>query len=384
MKDLAGLLEWATPRQQEYIEAMIRCGSYRAAAKELDVTHNAIHKSIKSLKKRAAKQGYAPLHDMTHTAPDTHIVKGVSTLYGVDGMVKQQWVKTDLNKDLLRESLEAVIEDLKGDIAKCDPKPDELELTDEALTAYVIGDGHIGMSVRNHHNMGAGSWDLREAEMATISTINRLIRLSGGTDIGLLVDVGDFAHADNMLNISQSGHFHKIDGDFKDMITTCVRIYRQAIDMMLTHHRDVVVMMVRGNHNSNVSLSIGAMLEVFYENEPRVTVLDNRHKFITYEYGKNLFAGHHGDKMKVDQAYQFLTKTFAESWGRTKHRHCFMGHIHHQTSKEVGGMLFETYNTIAPPDEWHSHSGYGAKRSMTSIVFNKDHGEIQRHKISVG
>jgi len=34
-------------------------------------------------------------------------------------------------------------------------------------------------------------------------------------------------------------------------------------------------------------------------------------------------------------------------------------------------------------DEWHSHSGYGSKRSMTSIVFDKEHGEIQRHKIGI-
>lgn len=383
MKDLAGLLEWATPRQQEYIEAMIRCGSYRAAAKELDVTHNAIHKSIKSLKKRAAKQGYAPLHDMTHTAPDTHIVKGVSTLYGVDGMVKQQWVKTDLNKDLLRESLEAVVEDLKEAVEPCEPKEDALELTDEALTAYVIGDGHIGMSVRNHHNMGAGDWDLREAEMATTSTINRLVRLSGGTDIGLLVDVGDFMHNNDSSNTTSSGNVLDVDGDLKDIVQATVRIYRTAIDMMLTHHRDVVLMMVRGNHNSDAALFINTMLEVFYENEPRVTILCNRHKFMTYQYGKNFFGAHHGDRMRIDQAYQFFTTVFAEDWGKAKHRHCFMGHIHHQSSKEMGGMLFETYNTIAPQDEWHSNSGYTAKRSMTSITFNKDHGEVQRHKIAI-
>ena len=61
-----------------------------------------------------------------------------------------------------------------------------------------------------------------------------------------------------------------------------------------------------------------------------------------------------------------------------------MGHIHHQTAKEIGGMVFESFNTLAAPDGWHSDSGYGAKRSMTCIVFDGNHGEIQRHKVGIG
>ncbi len=377
------LKQWATPRQAEIIDAVIQCGTQAAAAESLGVNRRTVERGLQRVRNKAAKQGYSPQHDMTHTAPDTHIVKGASTLYGDDGEVKLQWVKTDLKKEALAETLQAVADDLCTSLPNYEPKISSNKPTSDALTAYVIGDGHVGMSVRNEHNLGQGDWDLSTAETTTIEAIYRLIDLSGGTEVGMLVDVGDFMHINDSSNLTSSGNVLDVDGDLKDIVRATVRIYRQAIDMMLDQHTQVVMMMVRGNHNSDAALIINTMLEVVYEHEPRVTILSNRHKFMQFEYGCNFFGAHHGDKMKIEQAYQFFTRTFSESWGRTKHRHTFMGHIHHHQAKEVGGMLFETYNSLVTLDEWHSHSGYGSKRSMTSIVFDKEHGEIQRHKIGI-
>lgn len=383
MSDLQALKQWASPRQCEIIDAVTAYGTQRKAAEALGINLCNVERALKRARKNASKHGWSPDHDMVYPAPDTHLVKGVSTLYGPTGMVKQQWVRTDLKKEALHDALIEASTELCSTLPRYEPRNDELLLTTDALSAYVIGDAHIGALVQDHQNLNQGKWDLNTAETATLEAINYLIGVSGGADIGMLVDVGDFAHADNSANVSQSGHFHKTDGDFKDVITACMRIYRQAIEMMLGAHREVVVMIVRGNHNKDSSLFMSAMLEAVYDNEPRVNILCNRHKFMHYEYGNNFFGSHHGDRMKIDQAYQFFTRTFSESWGRTKHRHCFMGHIHHQTAKEHGGMFFESYNTIASTDEWHSHSGYGSKRSMTSIIFDKDHGEVQRHKVNI-
>lgn len=381
--DLEALKQWATPRQCEIIDAISVHGTQKKAAAALGIHIRNVEKAIRRAKKNASKHGWSPDHDMIYPAPETHLVKGVSTLYGPTGMVKQQWVKTDLKKEMLSEALHQVAADLCETLPKYEPKPSHLELTTDALSAYVVGDGHIGMYVKSEHNFGNGDWNLAIAEQATINAISKLINLSGGTDVGMLVDVGDFMHFNDGSKMTQSGNVLDVDGDLKDVVAATVRIYRTAIEMMLDKHRDVVLMKVRGNHDRDAALIINTMLEVVYENEPRVTILDNRHKFMCYEYGSNLFAAHHGDRMKIDQAYQFITRNLAEEWGRTKHRHCFMGHIHHHSSKEVAGMLFETYNTLASTDEWHSHSGYGSKRSMTSIVFDRVHGEVQRHKVNI-
>jgi metallophosphoesterase superfamily enzyme len=375
--------EWATQRQCEIIDAVIANGTQAAAADELGVTKRSVERALARVRTKAAKHGYSPDHNMTHTAPNTHIVKGASTLYGDDGEVKLQWVKTDLKKEVITEALQSVADDLCHSLPKYKPNKNTPKNTTDALTAYVIGDGHIGMSVSGDHNLADGSWNLDIAESTTVDAIATLIDISHPTEIGMLVDVGDFMHINDSSKQTQSGNVLDVDGDLKDIVRATVRIYRNAIDMMLDKHNQVVMMMVRGNHNKDAALIINTMLEVVYEDEPRVTILCNRHKFMQYEYGNNFFGAHHGDRMKIDQAYQFFTRTFAESWGRTKHRHTFMGHIHHHQAKEVGGMLFETYNSLTTTDEWHTHSGYGAKRTMTSIIFDKEYGEVQRHKIGI-
>lgn len=380
--DLERLKEWATPRQCEIIDAIKTHGSKAAAARALGIRRQSINDSIKGLQKRAARKNYAPDHGWTEPLPPGFATKRVSEMKrNADG--DPMWVIAEKDKEDLADAINQAAKELSETLPRYQPRQDELQLTTDALSAYVIGDAHIGMLVQDHQNLNQGGWNLKTAENATLEAINHLINVSGGTDVALLVDVGDFSHADNSANISQSGHFHKTDGDFKDVITACVRIYRQAIEMMLDKHREVVVMIVRGNHNADSSLFMGAMLDAVYENEPRVTILDNRHKFMHYEYGNNFFGAHHGDRMKIQQAYEFFTRVFAQSWGRTLHRHVFMGHVHHQSAKEVGGAVFESFNVLASPDEWHSHSGYGSKRSMTSIIFDRVHGEIQRHKVGI-
>ena len=55
----------------------------RKAAAALGVAKNAINQSMVFLKRKAARSGYSPAHDMTaKTVPDGFRVKGVSTWYG--------------------------------------------------------------------------------------------------------------------------------------------------------------------------------------------------------------------------------------------------------------------------------------------------------------
>mgnify|MGYP000560091522 CR=1 FL=1 len=87
--------------------------------------------------------------------------------------------------------------------------------------------------------------------------------------------------------------------------------------------------------------------------------------------------------MKPERAHVYIARSMAKEWGQCEHRHLLMGHIHHHTSKEVGGLFTEHFQALPAPDAWHSDSGYGAKRSMSCIVYDKQHGEIQRHKVGI-
>tara|TARA_B110000211_G_C13913254_1_gene479335 strand:- start:300 stop:710 length:411 start_codon:yes stop_codon:yes gene_type:complete len=125
------------------------------------------------------------------------------------------------------------------------------------------------------------------------------------------------------------------------------------------------------------------MLQAFYENEPRVEVLDNAHKFQHITYGNNLLVTHHGDRMKPQRGFEYTARSLSKEWGKCEHKHLLMGHIHHSTSVEIGGMLCETFQALPAGDAWHSDSGYGAKRTMSAIVYDKQYGEVQRHKVGI-
>ena len=383
---LESLKEFATERQCQVIDAIVEHGSQNKAAKALDINLRTLERSLQAVKRQAARRGWSPDHDMNQPCPDTHVIKGVSTFYDENGKPIRQWVKSDLKKQSQEDALQSFADALMQDLPKYKPTPyKSVKDLPEHLTAYVIGDAHIGMKVTAARN-GDADWDLEIAERVTVGAIEKLINATGGSDTGLMLDLGDFGHSDNLANTTSSGQNHMdMDGDYGDSIAAQVRVYRRSIDLLLAAHNKVILMMVRGNHNSSTSRCMNIMLQAFYENEPRVKVLDNAMKFQSIVWGSNLLVTHHGDKMAPKRAFEYIVGAMSESWGACKHRYCLMGHIHHETSVELGGMLFSTFQALPSSDAWHVDSGFtGAKRTMSAIVYDKDHGEIQRHKVGIG
>ena len=382
---LESLKEFATKRQCEIIDAITEYGSQKKAAKALDINSRTLERSLQTVKRQASKRGWSPDHDMTHSVPDTHVVKGVSTFYDSEGKPIRQWVKSDLKKQSQEDALQSFADALTEDLPKYKPLPIKpLTELPEHLTAYVIGDAHIGMKVTKERN-GDADWNLEIAERVTVGAIEKLIHASGGSEVGLMLDLGDFGHSDNLQNTTSSGQNHMdMDGDYGDSVAAQVRVYRRSIDLLLKSHNKVILMMVRGNHNSSTSRCMNIMLQAFYEQEPRVEVLENANKFQSLVYGKSLIVTHHGDRMKPQRLFEYTARSLSKEWGQCDHKYGLMGHIHHHSAIEMGSMIIETFQALPSGDAWHSDSGYGAKRTMSAIVYDKQHGEVQRHKVGIG
>ena len=384
--ELESLKEFSTVRQCEIIDAVVKAGSQSKAALELGISQRNLSRALKRSRDSASARGWSPEHDMTHPVPDTHVAKGVSTYYDMQtGEPLRQWVKSDIKKQNQEDALQSFAEGLVEDLPKYVPSPVKpLTELPEHLTAYVIGDAHIGMKVTKERN-GDSDWDLEIAERVTVGAIEKLVNASGGSDTALMLDLGDFGHSDNLANTTSSGTNHMdMDGDYGDSISAQVRVYRRSIELLLAAHNKVILMQVRGNHNSSTSRCMNIMLKAFYENEPRVEVMDNAHKFQHIVYGSNLLVTHHGDRMKPQRAFEYVARSLSKEWGQCDHKHMLMGHVHHETSVEIGGMLISTHQALPAGDAWHSDSGYGAKRTMSAIVYDKQYGEVQRHKVGIG
>jgi len=350
---MTDLKQFATPQQLRYLEAIEKYGSQRAACKALGLTRSSLQEAVNRVKRKAARQGYSPEHDMTKTVPDGYMVKGVSSLYDKDGKLTAQWLKSSVDEDrreeLIRAWIAAAVEEVKG-LAPATPKPKHA--CEDLLAVYPAGDPHFGLYC---WWQDAGSdFDLSTAERLMTSAVDRLVASAPAAKTALFLNLGDMYHADNQKNQSQSGHQLDVDGRFN-----------------------------RGNHDGHSSYALALMLSCYFHDEPRVEVDLSPSVLWYYRFGRVLLGSTHGDTIKGKDMISVMAADRPEDWGMTKHRHMMVGHVHHHDSKEYPGGIVEYFRTLAARDAWHTAQGYRAGRDMLVIVFHKTHGEIERHRVDV-
>jgi hypothetical protein len=380
------LLEFAdTDRQQEVLSAVIKYGSNTKASEFLKCNRRSVDKLIERLSRRAASQGVAPHRDLIHQTAEGFNAKRISTAYKEDGSVALQWVIQEPDKQSLKQRLDYMLEGLKDDLTgfkKAVKEPSKVN--SDYLAMYIIGDHHFGMLADSETKLDDDDWDVKIASQILLDSTERLANRVGDAEIGVLLNVGDFFHADSSKNETTAGTRVDVDTRIGKTFKLGGRLFQILIDKMLRTHKQVVVINVRGNHDSDMACHLSSCLEILYDKEPRVNVLPNYSKFIHYQWENNLFVFHHGDRIKHEQILQTVIKNLDNEWSQSKNRYCHLGHIHHHTAREVGSMHFEHWGSLTSTDQWHSDSGYGSERSMTSVVYHKDHGEDSRVKIKVG
>lgn len=376
------LKEWATERQAEKIDAVIRYGSGAEAARQLGVTKNAVNEAIATVKARAAKAGYSPEHAMTRPVPDGFMVKGVSTYYDEEGKARGQWVKSTVDRDrmeaIMREFALTLAEDVKG-LAPITPAPGHSD--EDLLCLYPMGDPHFGLHA--WWQDAGEDFDLGIAERLTCGAIDRLVASAPPAHTAVLLNLGDMFHADNQKNVTQSGHQLDVDGRWAKVQQIGLKASIFGVKRLLEKHQKVIFRINRGNHDGHSSYALSLMLSCYFHDEPRVEVDLSPATAWYYQFGKVLIGSTHGDTYKGPDMVSIMAADRPKEWGETKHRYWYVGHVHHQDSKEYRGGVVEYFRTLAARDAWHAGQGYRAGRDMRLIVLHKEHGEIERHRCDV-
>lgn len=381
------LKEWATQKQCEYIDAVNEHRSMRAAARALGVNFGTIRASIKLAEKKAAIFGYSPKHDLIKPAAPGFRIKGHSTAYdhrkpGAPAII--QWVKTEKDaaeqEAAIREFVNWLIEDARGK----SPAIQQPALVDEdVLVVYPMGDPHFGMYAWSEE--AGDDFDLNQAESLTRGAIDRLVSSAPSGSTGLLINLGDFFHADDSTGRTpSSGHSLDVDTRHAKVLQVGLRSMVHAIKRMLTRHQEVIVWMMAGNHDPHASYALALCISAFFENEPRVQVNLSPSLYKYLRFGKVLIGAHHGHGARMADLPGIMAHDRAVDWGATTHRYWYCGHVHHKNrDKEHPGVIVETFRTLAPRDAWHAGQGYRAGRDMHMIVLHKEFGEILRARCDV-
>jgi hypothetical protein len=369
-----------TDRQREIIEAIHECGSNTQASKKINIARQTIDEHVKKIKARAATLGFSPEHDMVHTVPDAFVVKGTSTLYK-DGVAKIQWVKTRLDdtrrQELIRDAFEAMAEQLPRLIPIKSPK----HTLEKLCNLYTFTDYHMGM-LAWHKETGA-DWDLKIAEKTLTDCFEVMLANSPNAKVGFINQLGDFLHSDGMFPVTPtSGHILDQDGRFSKIVQTTIRVLRKIVDMALSQHDEVIVLMAEGNHDMASSIWLRSMFKALYENEPRVKVIESELPYYYYKHGETMLCFHHGHLSKNDQLPILFASQFPEIWGKTTKRYCHTGHRHHVEEKEHSGMIVIQHPTLSARDAYASRGGWISERQATSITYHEKYGQVARNTVT--
>ncbi len=361
----------------EIIAAVEKYGSNRQAALALGMNSRTVDRRMQ----RLALRGHAPKYDMTKRVPEGFQVLGTSTLYDADGKLKQQWVKSIQDKEVIQRLIDEVLAGLSQDIPRVPKSLLTLAPRDEDLcNLYVVTDYHMGMLAWGEET--GADWDLDIAEQMLVAWFQQALLESPNAKVGILGQLGDFLHWDGWDAVTPtSKHLLDADGRFPKLVRVVLRVLRQVIAMMLTKHEQVHIIMAEGNHDLASSVWLRECLAVMYELEPRVTVDISPDPYYAYEWGKNLLLFHHGHKRKPSNIDSVFVSKFREAFGRTEHAFAHMGHMHHIDQKETNLMVVEQHRTLASPDAHASRGGWMSKSDAQVITYHREHGERSRIRI---
>lgn len=367
-----------TEQQRQVVEAVEHHGSARKAAKALGMDRANVSRSYRRVKALAAKRGWAPEYGHTDVAAEGFQVKGHSTL--VDkrtGETVLEWIKTSQDGEQQLAAMREMAEALAAPLPRAKRIKPPARVDERLMTVYPLGDPHFGM--QSWAAETGADFDLDIARRDLCAAVRYLVQQSPRSQRGVLINLGDFFHADNFEGTT-AGHGHILDMDTRmpKMLHEGILALRACLDEMLKKHETVEMINVPGNHDP----ILGHVLSVFFshmmERNERLVIHDAPTWRHYVEHGTVALGAAHGDKTPDNKLMGIMAAERAEMWGRTKHRVFFRGHHHHDSRVEYTGGVVEQVRTLAAQDAYASSHGFLSGRDMKAITYDREYGEIAR------
>ncbi len=245
---------------------------------------------------------------------------------------------------------------------------------------YPLGDPHIGMLAWERE--AGQDHDLRIAERLMRRAIDSLAETGDRAQTALLLNLGDFFHADSSRNTTTAGTMVDVDGRYTRVYQVGLDLMVYATDRLLEHHEHVIVESRIGNHDRDTSVQLQLGLDLYYRREPRVDVRVNPAPFFYHRFGRCLIGSTHGDLTKKRDLQKIMSVDRRRDWGEIEHAYWYLGHEHHTRRVEDYGCIVEVFRTMAPSDLWHTAKGYRSGRDLHRIVLDAEDGEVSRTLIT--
>jgi len=383
---LAKLEDYAkTERQREVTKVWESCDrNSRKAAQVLGITHATVRNIVTTVKGAASAAGFSDAWDATAHVPENEYVTGRS-IFLEDDSGNKAWLKTrrKLETAEKEQALKAFVEQLNSQVvqAKKTHKPSAKGKSKDLLPTIIIGDAHIGMRAEASETRDR-DFNSQVASAELLGAIDYLVDAAPACEEAMLINVGDFMHANSHKNTTANLTPLDVDQRIESVMRIAADTMIHAITRILEKHSKVSVVMARGNHDSDTAIAIAMVLGYRYAKEPRVTILEPQ-GFHTYTtFGKNLIAVTHGDKAPSRRLADVLPRLSV--WSKTSHRYWILGHFHSKLAEQFdNSVVVERFGTLAPSDSWHASKFYKSPSIMNQIVYRRSGGIAIRHEYEI-
>lgn len=258
--------------------------------------------------------------------------------------------------------------------------------------------GHLLMLSPSDAHLGKIAWEAetgRDYDLRiAVDTVRHSLRtltadaIHHGLESICLVIGNDFLQVDG----NNDGHTTS-RGTVVDTSDRYWRIYNAARDLLvsevewLTQFAPVTVLAVPGNHDAQSTLSLGALLEAWFRNNPEVTVnaSPTSRKYLTY--GTVLLGFTHCDSEKHAALPQIMASEQKAAWATATCREWITGHFHRKSERqylplaEEGGVIVRVLSALTRSDAWHTRAGYQGQAAGQAIVYSRTGLKAQYHHV---
>ena len=210
-----------------------------------------------------------------------------------------EWIKTRVDYKQQADAAIQVLESLVNDI---DPLPlipyENKARKKDCFTCIPLGDPHIGLMTWAKE-VGE-DWDISIAQRVYRKVFTRLLAKCPDTDVCVLVNTGDFFHADNIQGTtSRSGHRLDLDGRHGKWLDAGFSILRMFIDACLKKYKEVHFINVAGNHDDILGRALGSYTHQLYRDNPRCIIQKGDNPFQYFRKEEVLLGFAHGHTCKL-------------------------------------------------------------------------------------
>ena len=373
------LLEFCkTDRQREVIAALIEHKTQVKAAQALKIGERGLRKHIKRVKGYAANKAVAPEHGLDRQVPDGYKLKGFSDMR-TNGEGKPIWYKVDADKERQEEMMLEYIEYVTNDLKPIDlsyiAKPTQCDA--DLVNFIPLTDTHIGDWAAAE--ITGEDWDLDIAKSLIPKVVGRAISQAPKAQTGVLALMGDIAHFDSALQAETPHSRHHLDasGTLQTIAPVIADILTHCIGLMLASYNNVVIPIIKGNHDPAATIWLKTFLPRLFANEPRVSFLTDNLEYQAMTFGKVMIGITHGDKIKPDSAPLVFASEFPKLWGDTEFREFHLGDKHHEATKSVKkGVKTYQHTTMGARNRYPKGMGLSSDRELTVCTYHKDMGRV--------